>query len=82
MTCFLIAFGALFAVIRWWRQADPLRFTRLSLWSLFICGLMAWVVADCCGFPQPWLPMAACAMSISVQLASPWLRPYQRRVGS
>ena len=78
----LAAFGTLFALIRWWHSADPLRSTRLSLWSLFVCGLVAWVVADITGFPQPWLPMVACAISVSVQLAGPWLSPHQRRLQS
>jgi len=78
----LAAFGTLFALIRWWHSADPLRSTRLSLWSLVVCGLLAWVIADCTGFPQPWLPMVACAMSVSVQLAGPWLSPHQRRLQS
>ena len=82
VTYVLAAFGALFAVVRWWHPANPLRSTRLSLWSLFVCGLVAWVIADCCSFPQPWLPMVASAMSFSVQLASPWLSPNQRRLES
>ncbi len=75
----LAAFATLFALLRWWRQADPLRSTRLSLWSLAVCGLLAMLFADFWGFPQPWLPMAACAISVSVQLASPWMNPYQLR---
>jgi hypothetical protein len=31
-------------------------------------------------FPQPWLPMAACAVSVAVQLASPWIHPRQRQM--
>lgn len=74
------AFGALFFLVRWWRLADPLRLTRLSLWSLMVCGLLAWVIADCCGFPQPWLPMAACGIAVSVQLSSPWQHPHPYRL--
>ena len=78
----LAAFATLFALIRWWRLADPLRSTRLSLWSLFVCGLLAWLIADFWSFPLPWLPMVACAMSVSIQLSSPWLSPDQRRLRS
>jgi hypothetical protein len=82
LRCYLAAFGAMFFLVRWWRQADPLRFTRMSLWSLFVCGMLAWMVGSCFGtFPQPWLIMAACGISFSVQLASPWLSPNQLRAG-
>jgi hypothetical protein len=81
LRCYLAAFGGMFVLLRWWRQADPLRFTRMSLWSLFICGLSAWWVGSFSSFPQPWLIMAACGISVSVQLASPWLHPSQRRIG-
>jgi hypothetical protein len=82
LRCYLLAFGTLFVLLRWWRQADPLRFTRMSLWSLFVCGFVALAAGWFGGFPQPWLMMAACGISIAVQLASPWLRPGQRRGGT
>ncbi len=75
---YLVAFGALFLLLRWWRSADPMRSSRLSLFSIFVAGLMAMLIADALGFPQPWLVMVACAMSVSVQLASPWVHPRLR----
>jgi hypothetical protein len=77
---YMAVFGTLFPTIRWWRQADPLRRTRLSLWSVFVSVLVACVVAALWLFPQAWLMMAACVISVSVQLASPWL-PSRRRHG-
>jgi hypothetical protein len=76
---YLAAFGTLFLVIRWWRLADPGRTARLSLWSLFVCVFLAAVIADIWGFPQPWLPMAACSVSVAVQLAGTWIHPRDRR---
>jgi hypothetical protein len=76
---YMACFGTLFLVVRWWRQADPLRSTRMSLWSMVFCVLVAWLTAALWLFPQPWLLMVACAMSVSVQLASPWVHPRQRR---
>jgi hypothetical protein len=76
---YLAAFGTLFLVIRWWRLADPARTARLSLWSLFACVFLAALTADIWGFPQPWLPMAACSMSVAVQLAGSWIHPRDRR---
>ena len=75
---YLVGFGALFLLLRWWRSADPMRAARLSLFSVFVSGLMALMISDALGFPQPWLVMVACAMSVSVQLASPWIHPRLR----
>ena len=78
LLAYLAVFGTLMAVIRWWTQADPLRTSRLSLWSMFVTSAAAGLVAWVWHFPQPWLIMVACTMSASVQLASPWL-PTARR---
>src|SRR5262249_16332406 len=34
---YLAYFGALYFVIAWWRQADPLRYARLSVWTTAVC---------------------------------------------
>jgi hypothetical protein len=76
---FLACFGTLFLLLRWWRQADPLRSSRLSLWSMFVSVVGAVLVAAFWGFQQAsWLVMVAGAMSASVQLASPWVNPRER----
>lgn len=79
LLAYMACFGTLFLLIRWWRQADPLRSTRISLWSMVFCVLVAWLTAAVWLFPQPWLMMVACATSVSVQLASPWVHPRRRR---
>ena len=33
-----------FATVRWWKQADPLRHTRLSLWNTGWSVFAAWVI--------------------------------------
>ena len=77
---FLACFGTLFLVMRWWRQADPLRSKRLRLWSMFVSVMVAMVVAGLWSFQQSsWLVMVAGAMSASVQLASPWTHPRKRQ---
>ncbi len=68
----MAAMGTLFALIRWGRQADLLRPVRLSVWSLVVSGAVAVVAAALWHFPQPWLPMIAVAISVSVQLSAPW----------
>ncbi len=76
---YLAAFATLFFIVRWWRLADPARPARMSLWPIIVCVFVAAVTADLWGFPQPWLPMVACAASVAVQLASPWIHPRDRR---
>jgi hypothetical protein len=68
---YLAYFGAMFAGIRWWKQADPLRSTRLSVWTIGGAVLGAWVVDWFWRFPQPWGLMVAAIMSTSIQLAAP-----------
>ena len=69
----------LYLLMRWWRQADPLRTSRLSLWSIFVSMVVAALVAGFWGFPaRSWLVMAAAAISVSVQLSSPWVPPRER----
>jgi len=75
---YMACFGTLFLLMRWWRQADPLRVSRLSIWPLVVSTAMAGVVAAAWHFPQPWLPMVAVCVAVSVQLASPWVHPSKR----
>jgi len=75
---YLAYFGFLFVVIRWWKQADPLRAARLSVWGTIVCVLWAAILNIFWSFPQPWGMMAAGTISVAVQLASPWIEPRQR----
>ena len=75
LMAYLACFGALFFIVRWWVQADPLRSKRLRLWSVLVTAVMAWFIAWILDFPQPWLPMVAGAISVTVQLSSPWAYP-------
>ncbi|MCR4414737.1 MAG: protein kinase [Thermoguttaceae bacterium] len=75
LMAFMAVFGTLFLVIRWWRQSDPLRPVRLSVWSMISTVILAWMIAELWHFPAPWLMMPACTMSVSIQLSSPWIDP-------
>jgi hypothetical protein len=75
LMAYLAVFGALFFIIRWWRQADPLRSRRLRIWTLLVTVMIAMIIAAILDFPQPWLPMVAGAISVTVQLSSPWAHP-------
>ncbi|HEV3137651.1 MAG TPA: serine/threonine-protein kinase [Pirellulales bacterium] len=74
----LAYFGALFGVISWWRQANPLRRTRLSVWCTVGCVFWAWMIDLVWSFPQPWGLMVAAIISISVQLVSPFVPEHER----
>jgi hypothetical protein len=77
-TACVLVFSVLFGLLRWWRQADPLRRTRVSIWSVGLC--MMWAIVLCGLFSLPTVSgcILAFAVSISIQFASPWLHPDQR----
>lgn len=70
---YLAYFGFLFPVLRWWRMAEPSRWTRFSLLSTLLCvgwALLLWLAWP---FPQTWGMMVAATIAVTVQLASPWV---------
>ena len=79
LPAFLVYFGLLFVVLRWWTQADPLRNSRLSLWATGGCVLWAWIWHMIWPFPQPWGFMLAATVSVAVQLSAPWMSPKERK---
>src|SRR5262249_21655028 len=54
LVAFLAYFGFLMVIPRWWKQADPLRNSRLSVWHTLGVVLWSWVLTLFWGFPQPW----------------------------
>ena len=78
LPAFVAYFGFLFLLVRWWRQADPLRSVRLSLWATVCTVFMAWLLNEFFRFPQPWGLMVAAIVSIAIQLASPWVPEIDR----
>ena len=74
-------FGLLFLIVRWWRQADPLRTSRLSIWFALVCvfwaGMLS-LVPPFKDFPPSWGMILVANTSIAVQLGSPWLDPRRR----
>ena len=71
-------FAAQFLILRWWRQADALRPARLSLWDSGVCVLVAFIGAQFLPVALPWGPMLAASISLTVQLASPWVSSAER----
>lgn len=78
LPAYLAYFAGVFVVLRWWKQVDPLRTTRLSIWTTGVCVLWAAVLEMFWHFPQPWGVMLVASISVAAQLAAPWLSPADR----
>lgn len=74
----MIFFAGLFASRRWWKQTDPLRRTRLSIWSVGLSLVWALLLGQFLRIPLPWSVFVAVMISVSTQIAAPWLTPEQR----
>jgi serine/threonine protein kinase len=78
LPAYLAYFAGIFVVLRWWKQVDPLRGARLSIWTTGVCLLWGAVLEMFWHFPQPWGLMLVATISISAQLSAPWITPRQR----
>ncbi len=73
-----VFFAALFVIIRWWRKTDPVRKTRLSILGVTYCLIWAVVLSHLLNVPLTVNCVLAIVVSVSAQLASPWLHPDDR----
>lgn len=71
-------FAFLMLLIRWWKQADPLRPSRLRLWPTIVAIFWGWLLYFFWPFPQPWGTMVAASMAIAVQVSASWERGKRR----
>ena len=71
LPAYLAYFSGLFSILRWWRQADPLRRTRLSVLGTVGTILIAFILQNICPVPAGFV--VAGIVAISVQLASNWV---------
>lgn len=71
-------FACLFAALRWWRIVDPLRRSRLSLWSVAVAVVAQWALNLVLPVPQPMGMMTAGVMALAMQWAAPWDDPRQK----
>ena len=78
LPAYLIFFAGLFGILRWWIQADPTRTTRLSILSVSLCLIWAAVFSHVLAVPMTPNCILAVVISVSVQLAAPWIHPEQR----
>ncbi len=74
----VLFFAGLFLILRWWRQADPVRRSRMSIWSAGLCLVWATVIGQFFYFPLPWSCIIAVMLSVATQFAAPWLTHQQR----
>jgi hypothetical protein len=77
---YLAYFGFTFLLVRWWKQSDPLRKSRLSVWATVMAIGWSTAVSMVWSFPQPWGLITVATISLAVQLSSPWYDPAQARV--
>lgn len=74
LTPFLAYFATLFVVLRWWRQVDPLRKSRFSLWATIVVAFIAMLIP----WQIPWGFLLAITISVAVQLSAPWMNTQER----
>ena len=74
LTPFLAYFATLFLVLRWWRQVDPLRKSRFSLWATLVVAFIAMLIP----WQIPWGFLLAITISVAIQLSAPWMNTQER----
>jgi serine/threonine protein kinase len=79
LAAFASYFAVVFVSVHWWKHCDPLRRSRLHLGAVLWTVLAAWLWNMLWQFPQPWGFFVAGGVSVTTQLAAPWLSPAQRR---
>ncbi len=77
---YVLHFGLLMALLRWWKPSDPLRRSRLSVWSIAVAVVGGWLINQFVPMPQPWGMVTAGAIATSLQIAAPWVTPAARVV--
>lgn len=78
LPAYLAYFPLMMGLIGWWKQVDPLRRVRFSIWSVAWSVMVASLIHVLVPFPQPWCALLAAGTSIAVQLASPWINSEER----
>ena len=77
LPAFVLCFSALFALTRLGRHTDPLRRTRMSVMNVILSFMVGVVGSHLLNLPLTMVGTVAVVVSVSVQLASPWLHPDQ-----
>ena len=64
---YMVFFGGLLALQRWWRQADSFRRKRLAIWAIIPSSLVGLAITMLFPFPTVWGTIWAAALSATVQ---------------
>ncbi len=75
---YLVFFGGLLALRRWWWHCDSFRPGRFRAMSLLGTSMLALALVTVWAFPQWWGVMWAATISSVVQLAAAWVPPRDR----
>lgn len=75
---YVVFFGGVFFLHRWWLDVDPHRTRRLSVGRMFSAGLAAWLMTVFFAFPEWPALLWGATLSATVQLATPWTGPRRR----
>jgi hypothetical protein len=75
---YIVFFGLLFSLRRWWWHADRFRPSRFRLSSLVLTMMLAWLLSAIWEFPHTWAVVWAAVISSVVQIASVWTPPESR----
>ena len=83
LPAFVLCFAALFSLTQFGRYTDPLRRTRMSVMNIILSCIVGIIGSHLLNLPLTPVCSFAIVISISIQLASPWLHPdqYQAIVG-
>lgn len=79
LLCYMLFFGGLFALRRWWWHADAYRDSRFSIFSALFTVFVGWGVSHLAGMPFVWGMTWAAVISAVVQLSSAWVPMEERR---
>ena len=72
MSGFMMFFGSLFLMRRWWWQADSFRKSRFRISSSLVSLFLGVMLSACLPFPEQLGAIWALAISAVVQLSSGW----------
>ncbi len=71
-------FALLMGAVGWWKNTDPLRTRRISLWAVAVAVVVEWGISQFLPIPQPWGMLAAGGTALVLQMTAPWENPRQR----
>lgn len=71
LTATCVHFALVFALCRWWKQADPLRTKRISIFAISAAVVAELIAHLLIPVPQPWGMLVAAMTSLAVQYAAP-----------